>query len=438
MVKWEKIDGTRVIMEVEVAAERLDKALGQAYKKVVQNVNIPGFRKGKVPRHVLERRLGTGALYEEAAELLVQEAYSSAVAEIGVEPLEMPDIDLVQLEQGKPFVFKATVEVMPEVVLGEYQGIEALAAKPEVKEEEVDGHLEQLRRRHARLLAVEDGMLETGNLAIVDFTGYCDGEPFAGGTAEGYSLEIGSGAFVPGFEEQLIGLRVGEEKEVVVTFPADYHAGHLAGREVIFKVLVREIKRKEYPALDDGFATETSDFATLNEFKEDIRNKLKAAAEKKTRRELTERVLEAVAANASVPLPAVLVEREIDRMLDDMEKFLRFQGLSLEKYLSVSGKSLADLREERREEAGENVKISLVLDAVAEKEGIAVSDEEVEEKIAELAAAYRQDFDKAREYYQGKAEDLRLEVRLHKTRDFLVGHARVREIQPESEEELAR
>lgn len=439
MVKWEKIDGTRVTMEVEVAAERLERALGQAYKKVVQSVNLPGFRKGKVPRHILERRLGPGALYEEAAELLVQDAYTSAVAEIGVKPLEMPDIDLVQLEQGKPFVFKATVEVLPEVALGEYLGVEAEVAPQAVSDEDVDRHLEELRRRHARLRAVEDGALESGDLAIIDFTGYIDGVPFEGGTAEGYSLEIGSGSFIAGFEEQLIGLRGGEDKEVVAAFPEDYHAEHLAGREAVFKVLVREIKRKEYPAPDDAFAAEVSDFATLDEFKADVRNKLKAAAEKKARRELTERVVEAVAANASVPLPAVLVEREIDRMLGEMEQFLRFQGLSLDKYLSIAGKSLPELREERREEAGKIVKAGLVLEAVAEKEGIKASDEEVENKIAELAAAYRQDLNELKKYFleESRIEGLRREVRLDRTRDFLVGQARVREILPANEEEQA-
>jgi trigger factor len=437
MVKWEKIDDTRVSMEVEIAAERLERALEQAYKKVVQRVNLPGFRKGKAPRHVLERRLGAGVLYDEAAEMLVPEAYDRALAETGLKALETPEIDLVQLEQGKPLVFKATVEVMPEVALGEYLGIEAEVAPKAVSDEDVDRHLEQLRRKHARLRVVEDGVLESGDLAVIDFAGFIDGVPFEGGTAEGYSLEIGSGSFIPGFEEQLAGLRSGEEKDVAVTFPEDYHAGHLAGREAVFKVLLREIKRKEFPPLDDSFAAEVSDFAALDEFKADVKNKLKAAAEKTARRELAEQVVEAVAANASVALPEVLVEREIGRVLGEMEQFLNMQGLSLEKYMEISGKSLYELREERREDAGKQVKTALVLEAIAEKEGIEASDEEIEEKVKELAAAYRQDLDKVREYFRDEArtEGLRREIRLEKTRGFLVGRASVREALPAGEED---
>lgn len=429
MVKWEKVDDTRVAIEVEIAADSLERALNQAYKKVVQKVNLPGFRKGKAPRHVLERRLGPGVLFDEATELLVPDAYEQAVAEAGLKALGRPEIELLQLEQGKPFIFKATVEVAPEVVLGEYLGIEATLQTGEVSEEEVDRHLEQQRRRQARLQVVEEGILGNGDLAIIDFTGFIDGVPFEGGEAEGYSLEIGSGSFIAGFEEQLAGLRCGEEKDVAVTFPVDYHAAHLAGREAVFKVLVREIKRKVYPALDDAFAAEVSEFATLDEFKADVRNKLKAAAEKKAHEELTEQVVEAVTANASVPAPEVLVEKEIGRLLGEMEHFLRLQGLSLDKYLSFSGKSLPELREEKREEARGNVKTGLVLEAVAQKEGIEVSDEEVEDKIRELSTVYRLDLAEFEEYFSdvSRREGLRREVRLDKTRDFLVGRASVRE-----------
>ena len=429
MVKWEKVDDTRVEIEVEIAADSLERALNQAYKKVVQKVNLPGFRKGKVPRHILERRLGPEVLFDEVTEMLVPDAYDQAVAEAGLKALGRPEIDLLQLEQGKPFIFKATVEVMPEVVLGEYLGIEATLQAREIGEEEVDRQLEQQRRQQVRLQVVEEGTLENGDLAILDFTGIIDGVPFEGGEAEGYSLEVGSGSFVAGFEEQLIGLRCGEEKDVAVTFPEDYRAGHLAGREAVFKVLVREIKRKVYPPLNDAFAAEVSEFATLDEFKADVMNKLKAAAKKKAHGELTEQVVEAVTANASVPVPAVLVEREIGRLLGEMEHFLRLQGLSLEKYLSFSGKSLPELREEKREEAGGNVKTGLVLEAVAQKEGIEVSDEEVQDKVLELSAVYQLDSAKFEEYFSdvSRREGLRREVRLDKTRDFLAGRANVRE-----------
>lgn len=427
MVKWEKIDETRVAMEVEVDEDALGQALDQAYKKVVQQVNLPGFRKGKVPRPILESRFGTGILYEEALERLVPDAYDQAVETAGIKPLDKPEIDVVQLEKGKPFIFKATVEVMPEVALGEYCGVEVTETIREISEDDVAAKLEQLRRQHVKLRVLEEGTLEEGDLAVIDFTGYRDGVPFDGGQGEGYSLEIGSGTFIPGFEEQLVGASAGEEREVSVSFPVDYHAEHLAGQGVLFKVLVREIKRKEIPLLDDSFAAEVSELATLAELKEETRNKLKTVAEKTARRELDEQVVGAVVANASVSLPAVLVEREIERLMREMEQILRMQGLSFEKYLSLSGKSLQELREDRREEAGKRVKANLVLEAVAKKEGIEATNEEVDGRIAEMAANYKQDFAKVKEYFlgQGQMEALLQEMKFSKTIDFLRAQARV-------------
>jgi len=427
MVKWEKIDETRVAMEVEVDEDALGQALDQAYKKVVQQVNLPGFRKGKVPRPILESRFGTGILYEEALERLVPDAYDQAVETAGIKPLDKPEIDVVQLEKGKPFIFKATVEVMPEVALGEYCGVEVTETIREISEDDVAAKLEQLRRQHVKLRELEEGTLEEGDLAVIDFTGYRDDVPFEGGQGEGYSLEIGSGTFIPGFEEQLVGASAGEEREVRVSFPVDYHAEHLAGQGVLFKVLVREIKRKEIPLLEDSFAAEVSEFATLAELKEETRNKLKTVAEKTARRELDEQVVGAVVANASVSLPTVLVEREIERLMREMEQILRMQGLSFEKYLSLSGKSLQELREERREEAGKRVRANLVLEAVAKKEGIEATNEEVDGRIAEMAANYKQDFAKVKEYFlgQGQMEALLQEIKFSKTIDFLRAQAQV-------------
>ena len=427
MVKWEKIDETRVTMEVEVDEDALGQALDQAYKKVVQQVNLPGFRKGKVPRPILESRFGTGILYEEVLERLVPDAYDQAVETAGIKPLDKPEIDVVQLEKGKPFIFKATVEVMPEVALGEYCGVEVTETIREISEDDVAAKLEQLRRQHVKLRELGEGTLEEGDLAVIDFTGYRDGVPFDGGQGEGYSLEIGSGTFIPGFEEQLVGASAGEEREVRVSFPVDYHAEHLAGQGVLFKVLVRVIKRKEIPLLEDSFAAEVSEFATLAELKEETRNKLKTVAERTARRELDEQVVGAVVANASVSLPTVLVEREIERLMREMEQILRMQGLSFEKYLSLSGKSLQELREERREEAGKRVKANLVLEAVAKKEGIEATNEEVDGRIAEMAANYKQDFAKVKEYFlgQGQMEALLQEIKFSKTIDFLRAQAQV-------------
>ena len=430
MVKVEKIDGSKVALEIEVEESVVADALNQAYRKVVKQVSLPGFRKGKVPRPILESRFGPEVLYEEALEIMVPDAYDKAVDEAEIEPIDRPEIDLVQMEKGKPFIFKATVEVKPEVSLGEYRGVEVTREMKEITEEDVAKKLDELKFQHVKMHVVEEGAVENGDMAVIDFTGYKDGEPFEGGSAEGHSLEVGSGSFIPGFEEQVVGMKAGEEKEVAVTFPEDYHSEDLAGKPVTFTVKVQEIKRKEYPELDDEFAAEVSEFNTLAELKEDNLNKLKEAEENKAKTEVEEQVVQAVAANSEAPVPTPMVERELDRMTGEMEQFLRMQGLTMEKFFSMTGKSMEDLREEKREEAGQRVKANLVLDAIIEKEGFIATDEEVEERIKKFAESYDQPVEKIKEYFeaQGQSDVLRQEIKFRKAVDFLVAEAKITDV----------
>lgn len=427
MVKLEKIDGSKVELEIEVEEEKLADALNKAYKKVVKNVSLHGFRKGKVPRPILESRFGPEILYEDALEILVPDAYDKAVKETGIEPLDTPQIDLIQMEKGKPVIFKALVEVKPEVKLGEYRGVAATKELREVTEADVEKRLSQLQEQHATLHVVEDGTLSKGDLAIIDFTGYTDGEPFDGGTAEGYSLEVGSGTFIGGFEEQLVGMKPGEEKDVEVTFPEDYQEESLAGKPAVFKVKLNEIKRKKLPELNDDFAREISEFDTLTELKTDILNKLKEQEEQRAKTLLENKIVEQVAAAAEVELPNVLVEREIDRQLNEMEHYLRMQGLTLDKFLEVAQKSLSDLREQYRDEAEQRVKANLVLDAIIEKEGIVATDEEIEERIKKFADNYGQDVQTIKDYFaaQGQLDVIHQEICFRKVIDFLLAEAQI-------------
>lgn len=438
MVKLEKIDDVKMSLEIEVDEAVLADALNQAYKKVVKKVSLPGFRKGKVPRPILESRFGPEVLYEDALEILVPDAYDKAVEEAGIEPIDRPEIDLVQMEKGKPFIFKAIVEVKPEVKLGEYRGVEVNREVKEISAADVDSRLTQMQQQHTKMHVVEDGVLENGDLAVIDFTGYVNGEAFEGGSAEGYSLEVGSGSFIPGFEEQMTGMKVGEEKDVNVTFPEEYHSEELAGKPAVFKVRLQEIKRKELPELNDDFAAEVSEFATLAELKEDILNKLKEAEEKRALTDVEEKVVEAVSAVSDVPLPNALVEREITRMTDEMEQFLKMQGLSLEKFLSLTQRSMDEIRADKREEAEKRVKANLVLDAVIQKEGIVATDEEVEERIAKFAESYGQPVEIIKEYFeaQGQSGVIRQEIQFRKAIDFLVQEAKISDVAaPAAEQE---
>lgn len=405
----------------------MDQAMDQAYRKIVKQVNIPGFRRGKAPRFMVERYVGKETLFGEAAEIVVPEAYTEALKETETEPIAQPKIDIVQGEPGKPLIFKATVEVKPEVTLGEYKGLEVKRPSTEVTEEDVNKELERLQNRHARLITVEDGEVQNGDTAIIDFTGYVDGEAFEGGTAENYSLTIGSGTFIPGFEEQLVGVKVGEEKDVNVTFPEDYHAENLAGKPATFKVKVKELKRKELAPLDDEFAKDVSEFDTLEELKNDIRNKLKQTAEEQAKAAVENGAVDAAVANATVEIPEVMVEQKVDQMLNNVNQRLMQQGINLDQYFQYTNSSVDEMRQRMKPDAEKTVRNELVLDAIAKAEKIEASEEEINEELKKIAEYVRQDVEIVRKTLelQGEMGHIIQDIVRRKTVSFLAENAKV-------------
>jgi len=424
----EKLDNDRVKLEIEVEAERLDSALDRAYRKVVKRVSVPGFRKGKVPRPILERFYGLQPLLDEALDELLPQAYSEAVSQTKIEPIAAPEIHVIELAPGKPFRFRAEVYVKPEVKLGEYKGLPVTRRRRKVTEADVDAVLEGLRERSAQLVAVERQEVQKGDFVTIDFEGYVDGKPFPGGAVKDYLLEVGSGQLVDGFEEQLIGARVDEEKDVRVTFPSDHRDPLLAGKDVLFKVRVRSIKVKELPALDDEFAKDVSDKATLAELRAQIRENLEREADRSADEAVREELVRAVTERAEVKVPAVLVDRESEAMVEDFLHTLYHRGIEPDAYLKQEKKSVEDLRREFAPAAERRVKTRLVMEALADAEGITVSEEEIDAHINDLVGEgegserYR-----AQLNTESARERLRGSLRWRKTVDFLVQHAQVTE-----------
>ncbi len=432
MVKWERIDRNKVSLEIEVPAGEVDVALEKSYRKMVRKIDFPGFRKGKAPRSLLETKLGSEFLYDEALEILtplIYETYDKAVEEVDLEPIDKPDMDLVQMEKGKALIFKVEVEVMPEITLPEYKGVSVEREEKEISESDVGESLARTQKQHARLVEVEDETVEAvkGNIVIIDFKGYVEGKPFPGGESEGYSLELGSNTFVSGFEEQLEGVKINEERQVKVTFPTDYRAEDLAGKEVVFEVKLKEIKKKELPALDDDFAQEVSDFDTMEEFREDIKNKLKENERVRALREMEEKLVQKISEETKVEIPATLIDRELHRMDEDTKRFLQMQGLTMEQYLSILGKSSQEIQDGNRVEAANRLKRKLTLDTVGKKEGITAEESEVDKRVEEIAARQKKEFAAMKEILvaQGQLEMFADEIRFRKIIDFLVEEAMV-------------
>lgn len=424
---WEKIEKNVGVLEVEVDAAQVDAALDKAFKKVVKQVNVPGFRKGKVPRVIFEARFGVESLYKDAIDLILPDAYMEAVKQTGIEPVDRPDVDFEEFAKGKPFVFKAKVTVKPEVQLGEYKGIEVPERSSEVTEEEVQAELERMQQRHAELIVLEEGVAEKGDIAVIDFEGFIDGKPFDGGKAEGHSVELGSGTLIPGFEDQVIGMAKGDEKDITVTFPENYHAEHLAGKEAVFKVVLHDIKRKKLPELDDEFAKDVSEFETLEEYKQDIEKTLRERKIKENEQAIEAEVIEKAAAAAEVDIPQAMIDNETDRMLNEFANRLRMQGMNLELYYQFSGQDEAKLREQMKEEAGKRVRNQLVLEAIAKAENVAVSDEELEEELQNLSELYKQPAEELRRILEqnGSLDDLRQDLRIRKTVKLLVDSSKL-------------
>ncbi|MEK4875566.1 trigger factor [Bacillus sp. FSL W8-0102] len=424
-VKWEKLEGNQGVLTVTVDADKVNEGLDYAFKKVVKTINVPGFRKGKIPRPLFEKRFGVESLYQDALDYILPEAYAKAVEESGIEPVDRPEIDIEQLEKGKELIFKATVTVKPEVKLGEYKNLEVEKVDTEVTDEDVENELKALQERYAELVVKEDGKAEEGDTVVIDFEGFVDGEPFEGGKAENYSLELGSGSFIPGFEDQLIGTKAGDEKDVEVTFPEEYHAEELAGKPAVFKVKVHEVKAKVLPELDDEFAKDVDEEAeTLEDLKAKIKDRLKHQKEHEAEHALQDAVVEKATANAEIDIPEVMIENEIDRMMQEFSQNLSAQGMNLELYYQFSGQTEEDLRNQMKENAETRVRTSLTLEAIAKAENIEASEEDVEKELQRMADQFNLSVEDIKKVL-GDLENLKADLRINKAVEFLVENAKV-------------
>lgn len=423
--KFEKLEGNRGVLTIEVDAEKVNEGLDAAFKKVVKQINVPGFRKGKMPRGMFEKRFGVESLYQDAVDYLLPDAYANAIDETGIEPVDRPEIDVEQIEQGKSLIFKATVTVKPEVKLGEYKGIEVEKFDTEVTEEDVTAELTAMQEKQAELVVKEEGKAENGDTVVMDFEGFVDGEAFEGGQAENYSLELGSGQFIPGFEEQLVGTASGESKEVEVTFPEEYHAAELAGKQATFKVTVHEIKAKELPALDDEFAKDADEeVESLDALKEKIKTRLEDSKKHEAEHHVRDTVVEKAAENAEIDVPSAMVDTEVDRMLQEFEQRLQMQGMNLELYFQFSGQDENALREQMSEEAAKRVRVNLTVEAIAKAENIEVTEEEITAELDKMAEMYNMGTDAIKQALGGNLDALNSDLQMKKAIDLLVENSK--------------
>lgn len=420
--KMEKIDVNIVKFEVKVEAEKFDAALARAYKKNVKNFNVPGFRKGKVPMNVVKKYYGIEVLLEDAVNFAIEGSYSEVLKENNIVPVDYPKIDVVEVGEGKDFVYTAEVTVYPEVELGEYKGLSIEKKTYEVTEEEVSKKLKEMQEKNARVETKEEGTVENGNIAVIDFKGYVDGEAFQGGEGNDYSLEIGSKTFIDTFEEQLVGAKVNDTVEVNVTFPENYGKEELNGKPAKFEVTIKEIKVKELPELDDEFAKETSEFDTIADLKADVTKKLEEVNAERSEREFEEAVITAVAGNAKVEIPEVMVEKEVDKMVQNLQQRLQYQGLTLEQYFQFTGTDEEKMREYMRANAQTKVKVDLVLEAIEKAENIEATEEEIREKAVEVAKMYSASEDEKMVdlLMQSQQAALRADVITNKTMKLLI------------------
>ena len=417
--KMEKIDVNVVKFEVKVEADKFKEALTRAYKKNIKKFNVPGFRKGKVPMSVVKKYYGVEVLLEDAVNFAIEGSYANVLKENNVRPVDFPKVEVVQAEEGKDLIYTAEVTVYPEVELGAYKGLNVEKKTYEVTEEEVAAKLKEMQEKNARV-EVKEGAIENGNIAVIDFKGFIDGVAFEGGEGHDYSLEIGSGSFIDNFEEQLVGAKAGDKVEVNVTFPENYGKEELNGKPAKFEVEVKEVKAKELPVLDDEFAKEVSEFETLEALKEDTTKKLEEANTARAEREYEEAILRAVVENAKMDIPAVMVEQEIDRMVQNLAQRLQYQGLTLEQYFQFTGTDAEKMREYMKENAETKVKTELVLEALQKAEKMEVLDEELKEKASEVAKLYGANDEKMVELLlQNQREALVADVMTSKVIKFL-------------------
>ena len=395
----EKLEHNMAKLTIEVPAEDVEKALQAAYLKERKRISLPGFRKGKVPRQMIEKMYGPEVFYDDAANHMISEAYGKAYDECELEIVSQPRVEVTQLEKGNPFIFTAEVAVKPEVTLGEYKGLKVDKVSVEVTDEEVDAEIEKERERNARTVEVTDRAVQDKDEVTLDFEGFVDGEAFEGGKGEDYPLTIGSGAFIPGFEDQLIGAEIGKEMEVKVTFPEEYQAKELAGKEAVFKCTVNAIKAKELPELDDEFASDVSEEGeTMDEYKAEVRGKIKERKEREAKEKKENQTVEQAVANAEIDLPEPMVDLQARQMADDFARRIMQQGMSLEQYFQFTGLSEEKMMEELKPQAEKRIRTRLVLEAIVAAENIEVSDERLEEELKKMADAYQMEVDKLKEF----------------------------------------
>lgn len=423
-----KLEQNKMQFEVTVDEAAVACALDGAYKKVVAKVNMPGFRRGKVPRPILEARYGVEVLYEEAIDILLPEAYAKALEESKVEPIDRPEIDVINFAKGEEAKFKFIVELPPEVTVGEYKGVEVAKPKVEVTEEQVAQELKKLQERHTRLIESPENAVQNGDTAVIDYAGSVDGIAFSGGSAKGHNLEIGSGTFIPGFEEQIIGMERGQERDIEVMFPADYRATELAGKAAVFHITLHDIKSKSLPNLDDELAKEISEHESLESLTQEIRDRLFVAAENSAKTRLENDVVNKVVENSAVDVPQLFAEREIDSMIEDMRYNIERSGMTLEQYLEFLQKTMQTLREEFLEHARIRVKTRLVIDKIRELENISIDEVELETHLEEMAKPYGQTAQQVRQVLvdRGQLEAVRESAATAKTIDLLVKEADVK------------
>lgn len=420
----EKLEKNMAKLTIEASAEELEKAIQGAYMKQKGKINVPGFRKGKVPRAMIEKMYGVEIFYDEAANALIPEAYGKAYDECELEIVSQPTVDIVQIEKGKPFIFTAEVAIKPEVTLGQYKEIEVEKASNEVTEEEINQEIKKEQEKNARTIVVEDRPVQDGDEVVLDFEGFVDGVAFEGGKGENYPLVIGSNSFIPGFEAQLIGVQAEQSAEVTVTFPEDYHSEDLKGKEAVFHCTLHEIKTKELPEVDDEFAAEVSEFDTLDEYKADVEAKIKERKEKENKNKKEEKVIEKIIENASMDIPEPMVESQVKQMAEDFAQRIQQQGLSAEQYFQYTGMTAEKMLEEFKPQAIKRIQTRLVLEAIVHAENIEVSEDKVDAEIAKMAEAYQMEVDKIKELIgESEKKQMKLDIAVQDAVTFVADAA---------------
>ena len=421
-----KKEGNKVTFNLTVDNDKFEAAVNKAYNKNKGKFNVQGFRKGKAPRKLIEAQYGKEVFYNDAIDLILPEVYPQALDTLNIDPIDRPALDVQEISKDNGLVMLIEVEVKPEFELGNYKGIEISKVENTVTDEDVEARLQEMVNRNARLVSVEDRTIENGDTAVIDFEGFENGVAFEGGKGENHNLVIGSNSFIPGFEDQLVGKKAGEEVEVNVTFPETYHAENLAGKPVVFNVKVNDVKVKEVPALDDEFAKDTTEFDTLAELRADVRVKLEEQAKNAAEAEMKNALVEKVCANTELEVPEAMVQHQIDNMLMELNYQLQYQGLNLQQLLDMTGRNVEELRQERRADAERLVKSSLVLEAIADKENVEATDADVDAELEKMAAMYNMEVEKIKSSLKEMdIEDIKGQIKIRKTLDLLVENATI-------------